>query len=174
MESSFSSFLFPANSNFFPENLFQATFKQVHTIQKLKNGEWVREHTLRDGPDTLGLVVFCLVFGFVANSFGEKGQIIRVFFGTVFDILLSITTKVVWLSGIGVCSIITGKLLTIDDLTETLSKIAVYLALTIFGLLLHQFALMPSIYFLFTRKNPYAFLFNLREAWVTAFGVCSS
>lgn len=119
-------------------------------------------------------MVFCLVFGSIANSFGEKGQIIRVFFGTVFDILLNVTTRVMWLSGIGVCSIITGKLLIIDDLAKVLSQLALFMCVTIFGMLLHQFVLMPAIYFLFIRKNPYKFLYNLREAWVTAFAVASS
>lgn len=162
--------------NFFPENIFQATFQQIHTVYvKSKNGvSMERKLTYRDGADTLGLVVFCLVFGSVANSFGEKGQIIRVFFGTVFDILLNVTTRVMWLSGIGVCSIITGKLLSIDNLAEVLSQLAVFMVFTIFGMLIHQFVLLPAIYFLFIRKNPYKFLFNLREAWVTAFAVASS
>lgn len=160
--------------NFFPENLFQATFQQAHTTFVNKNGTLTRELSYRNSPNTLGLVAFCLIFGSIANSLGEKGEVIRVFFSTVFDILLNITTKVMWLSGLGVCSIITGKLLQIGDLPEVVSQLALFMCCVIFGVFLHQLVLMPAIYFFFIRKNPYTFYLSLMDAWVTAFAVASS
>lgn len=162
--------------NFFPENLFQATFQQIHTtfVPSKDGTKLVRELAYRSSPNTLGLVVFCLIFGSIANSLGEKGEVIRVFFSTVFDILLNITTKVMWLSGLGVCSIITGKLLNIENLPEVVSQLALFMCCVILGVFLHQLVLMPAIYFFFIRKNPYTFYLSLMDAWVTAFAVASS
>lgn len=175
LENPLKKCLFLFRRNFFPENLFQATFQQIHTkFVKNKDDKFVRELAYRNSPNTLGLVAFCLIFGSIANSLGEKGEVIRVFFSTVFDILLNITTKVMWLSGIGVCSIITGKLLNIENLPEVVSQLALFMCCVILGVFLHQLVLMPAIYFFFIRKNPYKFYFSLREAWVTAFAVASS
>lgn len=166
--------------NFIPENVFQATFQQVqtvykeHKIENQTNSKLVRELIYRNSPNTLGLVVFCLIFGTIANSIGEKGDVIRVFFSAVFDILLKITTKVMWLSGIGVCSIIADKLLSINDLPEVLSQLALFVFCVVFGIFMHQLIVMPAIYYIFLRKNPYKFFFSLIDAWVTAFAVASS
>lgn len=143
-------------------------------MSKADDGTTIRQTSYRNSPNTLGLVVFCLLFGSIANSLGEKGEVIRVFFSTVFDILLNITTKVMWLSGLGVCSIITGKLLMIDNLPEVVSQLALFMCCVILGVFLHQLVLMPAIYFFFIRKNPYKFYISLMDAWVTAFAVASS
>ncbi|KAJ6635585.1 putative sodium-dependent excitatory amino acid transporter glt-6 [Pseudolycoriella hygida] len=177
-QSKFLDSFLDLGRNFFPENLFQATFQQVTTIYVNKTAnnatELTREIVYRNGPNTLGLVVFCLVFGTISNSLGEKGEIIKHFFAAVFDVLLKITTKVMWLSGLAVCSIITGKLLNISNLTEVMSQLALFMICVILGVFLHQLVMMPAIYFFFLRKNPYKFFFSLREAWVTGFAVASS
>lgn len=166
-----------------PENLFQATFQQVHTVYK-KDGvvnasgpaglHLVRQLAYRNAPNTLGLVVFCLVFGSAVNSIGAKGQVVKAFFAAVLEALLSTTSKAMWLSGVGVCSIIAGKLLVIDDLQEVMTQLAYYMLTVVGGIVVHQTAVMPLIYFLFVRQNPYRFLLSLGEPWATAFAVSSS
>lgn len=98
----------------------------------------------------------------------------KAFFSALLDALLSITTKAMWLSGIGVCSIIAGKLLVIDDLQEIMTQLAYYMLTVLSGILIHQAVVMPLIYFAFVRRNPYKFLFSLSEPWVTAFAIASS
>lgn len=134
----------------------------------------MRELAYRNAPNTLGLVVFCLVFGSAINSIGPKGQVVKAFFSALLDALLSITTKAMWLSGIGVCSIIAGKLLVIDDLQEIMTQLAYYMLTVLAGVFIHQTVVMPMIYFAFVRRNPYTFLFSLGEPWITAFAIASS
>lgn len=166
--------------NLFPENLFQATFQQAQTIfveSKSINASAAiveRQLVYRSGPNTMGLVVFCLLFGFGVNQIGERGETIKLFFSGIFEVLLSITTKFMWLSGIGVCSIIAAKMLEIEDLPEVLSQLALFMFCVILGIFVHQLVVMPAIYFIFVRKNPYTFYLNLMDPWVTAFAVCSS
>lgn len=175
----------PANAsrNLLPENLFQATFQQVHTVYKTDvlvnatnatNLHLVRQLAFRNAPNTLGLVVFCLVFGSGINSIGPKGKIVKMFFSAVLEAMLKVTSQAMWLSGFGVCSIIAGKLLIIDDLQEIMTQLAYYMLTVIVGIFVHQTIVMPLIYFAFVRKNPYTFLFSLGEPWATAFAIASS
>lgn len=133
-----------------------------------------RDSAFRAGPSTLGLVVFCILFGTVLNTIGSKGKVIKEFFEGCFEILMKLTTVVMWLSGVGMCSIITGKLLSIGNLQEILSQLAVFVVCVLLGLAFHQLVMLPLIYFFYIRKNPFAFYSNLADPWITAFGVSSS
>lgn len=167
-----------------PENLFQATFQQTYTSYVKEpiplNGtnvtsiHLIRQLAFRNSPNTLGLVVFCLVFGMAISTLGQKGQVVKSFFSAVLAAMLSITSKATWLSGPGVCSIICGKLLIIDDLQEVMTQLAYYMFTVICGLFVHQTIVLPLIYFVFIRRNPYTFLASLTEPWVMAFAVNSS
>lgn len=136
-------------------------------------------HILRDleyryGPSTLGLVTFCIVFGSVLNTIGQKGRVIKEFFEGIFEVLMKLTAVVMWLSSVGMCSIITGKLLGIANLYEILSQLAMFVFCVSLGLAFHQLVMLPALYFLYLRKNPFAFYANLVDPWITAFGVSSS
>ncbi|KAB7507851.1 Excitatory amino acid transporter [Armadillidium nasatum] len=61
--------------NIFPDNLFQASFQQVQ---------------YRSGTNTLGIIVFCLVFGTILGSMGKKGAVVVQFFSTVDAVILKI------------------------------------------------------------------------------------
>lgn len=167
----------------FPDNLFQATFQQTVTIyvpaKNVNNSldvesNLVREVTTRAGVNTIGIVIFCVAFGIILSMIGENGEVVKRFFSAIFEIMLKMTTCVIWLSGIGVSSIITAKLLSIENLLEITSQLAVFMLCVICAIFLHQLILLPAIYYFFIRKNPYKFLINLIDAWITAFAVASS
>lgn len=171
--------------NLLPENLFQSTFQQIHTVYEKRkliganstteNGtQLIRQLAYRNAPNTLGLVIFCLIFGSAINSIGPKGQIVKTFFSAILDALLKVTSQAMWLSGVGVCSIICGKLLVIEDLQEVMIQLAYYMLTVIGGLFVYQIAVLPLVYFLFVRENPYRFLLSLGEPWITAFAISSS
>lgn len=166
--------------NFFPDNLFQSFFEQVRTVYKIapnqlnKQTGLIRDLEYRHGPSTLGLVTFCIVFGSVLNTIGSKGTVIKEFFDGVFEILMKITTIVMWTSSVGMCSIITGKLLSIGNLPDILSQLAVFVLCVTLGLAFHQLVMLPTLYFIHIRKNPFTFYLSLVDPWVTAFGVSSS
>lgn len=114
------------------------------------------------------------MFGIAISTLGQKGQVVKSFFSAVLSAMLSITSKATWLSGVGVCSIICGKLLVIDDLQEVMTQLAYYMFTVLCGLFAHQTVVLPLIYLIFIRQNPYKFLFSLTEPWVMAFAVNSS
>lgn len=165
--------------NFFPENLFRAFFQHVHTVYTEKSNSSaenniVRSLAYRSGPSTLGLVIFSIMFGSILNTIGEKGKVIKEFFEGIFEILMKMTKIVMWLNGIGMCSIITGQLLAISNILEVFSHLAIFLLCVTIAIALHQLIMLPLIYFVFLRKNPFSFFTKLGEPWITSFGVSSS
>lgn len=61
-----------------------------------------------------------------------------------------------------------------EDLAEVFGKLGLYFAVVVSGIVFHGVIVLPAIYFLLTRKNPYTFLLNMGQAIATAFGTSSS
>lgn len=61
-----------------------------------------------------------------------------------------------------------------EDLAEVFGKLGLYFAVVVSGIVFHGVVVLPAIYFLLTRKNPYTFLLNMGQAIATAFGTSSS
>jgi Na+/H+-dicarboxylate symporter len=55
-----------------------------------------------------------------------------------------------------------------------LGPLSKYLAVVLAGLAIHGFIVLSAILFLFTRKNPFRFMWQMRKALMTAFGTDSS
>lgn len=134
----------------------------------------VRELTQRPGVNTMGIVVFCLTFGSLLSTMGERGEVVKVFFSTIFEITTKMIKTVVWLTGWAVASIIAAKILSIENLLEVFSQLASYILCVLLGLVFHQLVMLPVIYFIFLRKQPYTFLVKLFDPFVTAFAAASS
>lgn len=105
---------------------------------------------------------------------GERGKVMKDFFAAVFEVTSKMITTIVWLTGFAVASIIAGKLLSIDKLSEVFTQLAQFIFCVLVGLAFHQLIMLPLIYFIFLRKEPYRFLSNLIDPWITAFAASSS
>lgn len=175
--------------NIFPDNLFQASFQQVHTVyneqtvsirSNLTDGvdqqitELVRSVKYRAGTNTLGIIVFCLVFGTLLGSLGKKGAVVVDFFSVIDAVILKIVTGIMWLSPLGVASVIMSKILSVDNLGTVMSNLGLFIVTVVVGVLIWQWVFQNLLYFLFTHRNPFHFYFNLLEPWVTAFATAST
>lgn len=176
--------------NIFPDNLFQASFQQVHTVYVASEDgvsnvtaedegveevlPLVRKVEYRSGTNTLGIIVFCLVFGTILGSMGKKGAVVVEFFSTVDTVILKIVTGIMWLSPVGVASVIMSKILSMDNLGSVMSSLALFIVTVVVGVMLWQLVFQNLIYFIAIRKNPFSFYFNLLEAWVTSFATAST
>ena len=76
-------------------------------------------------------------------------------------------------SPIGICSLIAGKVASMENISDVLEKLGLYMATVITGLVIHAFIVLPLLYFIFTRRNPFKFILGMRAALLTAFGTSS-
>ena len=73
----------------------------------------------------------------------------------------------------GVCSLVASRIAGMDDILSIMGKLAFYMLTVICGLFIHSLIVLPLVFYIFTRKNPYVFMKGLREALMTAFGIAS-
>ena len=59
-----------------------------------------------------------------------------------------------------------------DPLAE-LQALGLYMATVLLGLFIHGFIVLPLIYLIIVRKNPFVFIRGIVQAMVTAFGTAS-
>jgi len=178
-----------------PPNLVQATMQ--HTTTKLikppkdcdptcideKSGDlrnvsdkltWATKQDTVDGTNTLGLIVFAIVLGTALAQLGDKGQPLLQFFTSLADAMLRITTWIIYLSPIGVFSLVAGQVLGTSSFMKVLSSLGLYFVTVMIGLAIHGGLILPVIFRLVTKKSPLTFIGNMGNALSTAFGTASS
>nr|XP_016944971.1 excitatory amino acid transporter isoform X2 [Drosophila suzukii]XP_016944972.1 excitatory amino acid transporter isoform X2 [Drosophila suzukii] len=190
--------------NVFPDNLFQASIQQAHTVylpkpsilhafnetmndtlvtgveaQRLSEDMaeevvLVRDIQYRSGTNTLGIVFFCLVFGTFLGTIGQKGQVVVDFFAAIFEVIMKMVTCVMWLTPVGISSVIAGKILSVGDLGLVMSQLMWFIVTVAIGVFIYQFVVMQAIYFVVVRRNPFKFYAGLIQAMLTAFATAST
>ncbi|XP_036917656.1 excitatory amino acid transporter 3 [Sturnira hondurensis] len=186
--------------NMFPENLVQACFQQYKTtrkevespsepgvnttqasvtavmttaVSKNKTKEYQIVGMYSDGINVLGLIIFCLVFGLVIGKMGEKGQILVDFFSALSDATMKIVQIIMCYMPFGIVFLIAGKIIEVED-WEIFRKLGMYMATVLTGLAIHSIIILPLIYFIIVRKNPFRFAMGMAQALLTALMISSS
>ncbi|XP_070598693.1 excitatory amino acid transporter 3 [Erythrolamprus reginae] len=188
--------------NMFPENLVQACFQQYKTKREElkpkspdKNGTFptdepftaimptetsqnkTKEYKIvgmySDGINVLGLIVFCLVFGIVIGKMGEKGKALVDFFNALNDATMYIVQIIMWYMPLGILFLIAGKIIEVED-WEIFRKLGLYMATVLSGLAIHSVVILPLIYLIIVRKNPYKFAMGMAQALLAALMISSS
>nr|XP_020474457.1 excitatory amino acid transporter 1-like isoform X4 [Monopterus albus] len=186
--------------NMFPPNLVQACTQQFKTkygkrsyhvsvtvndtLFNSTNGtqevmEITREEVIPlpgqvNGVNALGLVVFSMCFGLIIGNMKEQGQLLRDFFDSLNEAIMHLVAIIMWYAPIGILFLIAGKIVEMDDLTQMGGQLGMYTITVIIGLLIHAVLILPTLYFVITRQNPFIFIAGLVQALVTALGTSSS
>ncbi|XP_051907822.1 excitatory amino acid transporter 1-like [Hippocampus zosterae] len=188
--------------NMFPPNLVQACTQQfktkygkrvIHvsvsvvvndTLFNATNGteevtELTREEVIPvpgqvNGVNALGLVVFSMCFGLIIGNMKEHGQLLRDFFDSLNEAIMQLVALIMWYAPIGILFLIAGKIVEMDDLTQMGGQLGMYTITVIIGLMIHAILILPTLYFVITRQNPFIFIAGLLQALVTALGTSSS
>lgn len=71
------------------------------------------------------------------------------------------------------CSLVASRIAAMGDVLGAIGKLGLYIVTTLCGLFFHALVLLPLIFFVITRKNPYRFLKGASDALITAFGIAS-
>ncbi|KAM4589679.1 neutral amino acid transporter B(0) [Fundulus diaphanus] len=172
--------------NIFPSNLVSAAFRSYVTSYRsvIKNNtqanslnltvEMVPKGTEQEGMNILGLVVFAIVFGVALRKLGEEGEILIKFFNSFNEATMILVSWIMWYAPLGIMFLVAGKIVEMDDVAKLFASLGKYIACCMIGHAIHGLLVLPGIYFIITRKNPYTFLWGIFTALATAFGTSSS
>ncbi|XP_022704675.1 excitatory amino acid transporter 3-like isoform X2 [Varroa jacobsoni] len=166
--------------NAFPPNIIEACINQFSTIViEPENAtgsmyDWDFKTVKDSGTNVLGLIVFCIALGTIIGRMGESGKPLLDFFTALSDAMMLITKVVVWLSPVGVMFLVMSKVIEMKDFSIVAGQVGMYTLTVILGLLLHGFIVLPAIYMLIMRQEPFTFLLDMLQAITTAFGTASS
>ncbi|XP_061452756.1 neutral amino acid transporter B(0) [Rhineura floridana] len=181
--------------NIFPSNLVSAAFRSYATSYKLviikKNltdevggvsenitGDEsitkVPTGTEVEGMNILGLVVFAIVFGIALRKLGPEGENLIKFFNSFNEATMVLVSWIMWYAPVGIMFLVAGKIVEMEDVVVLFTSLGKYICCCLVGHAIHGLLVLPVIYFIFTRKNPYRFLWGIFTALATAFGTSSS
>ncbi|XP_031162913.1 excitatory amino acid transporter 4 isoform X2 [Sander lucioperca] len=145
----------------------------LHTIQETVE-ETVPVSGSSSGVNALGLVVFSMCFGLVIGNMKQQGQPLRDFFDCLNEAIMRLVSIIIWYAPVGILFLIAGKIVEMKNLAEVGGQLGMYTVSVIVGLLIHGLIVLPLLYFLVTRRNPYSFIGGLLQALITALGTSSS
>ncbi|XP_004597097.2 neutral amino acid transporter B(0) [Ochotona princeps] len=164
--------------NIFPSNLVSAAFRSYssycdvqdfnETMGKMPEGCEV------EGMNILGLVVFAIIFGVALRKLGPEGELLISFFNSFNDATMVLVSWIMWYAPLGILFLVASKIAEMDDVMLLFTSLGKYILCCLLGHAIHGLLVLPLIYFLFTRKNPYRFLWGIMMPLATAFGTSSS
>uniref|UniRef100_A0A3Q2NVV0 Amino acid transporter n=1 Tax=Fundulus heteroclitus TaxID=8078 RepID=A0A3Q2NVV0_FUNHE len=182
--------------NMFPPNLVEACFsefKSRHNLLFLSFKPYIciinscfcclLQETVEEivpvtsssaGVNALGLVVFSMCFGLVIGNMKEQGQALKQFFDCLNEAIMRLVAIIIWYAPVGIMFLIAGKIVEMKNLAEVGGQLGMYTISVIVGLLIHGLFVLPLLYFLVTKRNPYSFIGGLLQALITALGTSSS
>lgn len=169
--------------NAFPENLVEACVEQGYTSYEKKNvtiGEeppkeiTKRNWSRRTGTNSLGLIVFCVVFGGALGTLGQPVEILKQFFAALDVVIMKIVFLVMWMTPVGVMSLLCARILAVKSIVTLFQQMALLVATVLSGLAVELFVVECLLYFLVTRKNPFRFLGELAYVGLCAFVTAAS
>ncbi|XP_051531346.1 excitatory amino acid transporter 1-like isoform X2 [Myxocyprinus asiaticus] len=145
----------------------------LQTVQKTLE-EVVPVSGSSNGVNALGLVVFSMCFGLVIGNMKQQGQALRDFFDCLNEAIMRLVAIIIWYAPVGILFLIAGKIVEMKDLAQVGGQLGMYTVSVIVGLLIHGLFVLPLLFFVVTKKNPYTFTAGLLQALITAFGTSSS
>ncbi|PKS12277.1 hypothetical protein jhhlp_001577 [Lomentospora prolificans] len=118
----------------------------------------------------LAVLIMSIIVGYLID--GPTSAIYKV----VVEVEGIITKIITWLikaAPVGVFFLILPNLFKLN-LADIGQNLGILMGCSLSSMGIHIFIVLPIIFFLFTRKNPYAYWFKCSPAWITAWGTASS
>lgn len=100
----------------------------------------------------------------------SPGRLLQVFNSCVSKIVV----WVLWVSPVGVASLIAAAMIRACDLLQTVIALGMWVCTVLVGLAIFGALLLPFLLWILTRHNPWMFLRKFSRALVLAFGTSSS
>ncbi len=127
--------------------------------------------------ELLPLIVFSLVFAGVLTTMGARTAELRSMIEQVNDALITFVLLLMQLAPLGIFCLVAarfGKAQTDGKFVEVISQTGWYSLTVLTGLAIHAVIVLPLICWLFARKNPFRYIYDMSQALLTAFSTASS
>ncbi|MCA9296594.1 MAG: cation:dicarboxylase symporter family transporter, partial [Phycisphaerales bacterium] len=111
---------------------------------------------------TLGIIIFALALGLALAGGGDATRPAIRGFEALFEGIMRLVMWVIWVTPLGVFCLMTYTVGHIG-LKALGGPLLLYIATVLLGLLIHGAIVLPLILFLFTRKNPFRFMYQMRR-----------
>uniref|UniRef100_A0A0X3P4B3 Amino acid transporter n=1 Tax=Schistocephalus solidus TaxID=70667 RepID=A0A0X3P4B3_SCHSO len=162
--------------NLIPENIVQMTIFQVATEYTLDNStdppSKVRNQVLHHTTDMIGVLFVSIVFGLAARVAGDRSKPFLDFFSSVADVVLVLIRWFLVLTPIGVCFMIAGAIMPVDDIQGTFAGLGFFILCVVVGCVINSIVTF-LLFLVFTRRNPFKFFRYCVKAWIVAFATTS-
>ena len=125
----------------------------------------------------LPLILFSIIFAGMLTTMGRRVHAITEMIVQVNEALLSFILLLMKLAPIGIFCLVTarfGAAQAEGNLLEVLRQTGAYFVTVVAGLAVHAFVTLPLILWLFTKRHPFRFMYQMSQALLTAFSTASS
>ncbi|KAI6177804.1 Amino acid transporter [Aphelenchoides bicaudatus] len=153
----------------------QTTYQIQTTLSNNENVEAIvkKQVDYVDGMNILGVILFCICFGVVISSLGEKAKAVVDLFVVLEAAIMKLIEIFMWFAPVGIVSLIAGNMAELNDLSSAFKLLIKYMCTIFLGLGVHCFVTIPVLYVVLTRKNPIKLAKGMTQAVVTTFGTSS-
>ena len=119
------------------------------------------------------VIVFAALFGVASLYLQPREQeVLQNFFNALSEAMLKIAAWIILLTPIGVFSLI--SYVVAEQGVTTILELWNYALIVVLTILFHGAVVLPLFLYLFTKRNPYTYLLQIREASIMAFSTASS
>ncbi|KAL2264428.1 hypothetical protein VTK26DRAFT_3315 [Humicola hyalothermophila] len=117
----------------------------------------------------LAVLVTSVVVGYLLKPTSPLLKVVK----EIEDIITAVITWLIKVAPIGVFFLIMPNLFRLK-IAEIGQNLGILIASALAGMGFHLFVVIPLIFYLILRKNPYVYWFASSSAWITAWGTASS
>uniref|UniRef100_A0A8C5JF51 Amino acid transporter n=1 Tax=Junco hyemalis TaxID=40217 RepID=A0A8C5JF51_JUNHY len=112
--------------------------------------------------------------GLLLGKMGERGAPLVNVCQCLNEAVMKIVSMAVWYFPFGIVFLIAGKILEMEDPSVIGQKLGLYVITVVSGLAVHGIILLPLLFVLITKKNPFAFIQGILQALLIALATSSS
>jgi len=125
----------------------------------------------------LPLIVFSILFAGMLTTMGPRVATLTSMIEQINDALMSFILLLMKVAPLGIFCLVAarfGEAQAEGKFLEVLGQTGMFVFTVLGGLAIHAFIILPLIFWSFTRKNPFRFMYHMTQALLTAFSTAST
>ncbi|QDS93061.1 Proton glutamate symport protein [Roseimaritima multifibrata] len=127
--------------------------------------------------ELLPIIMFAIIFAGMLTTMGNRVSTLTACIVQINDALLQFVMLLMKIAPLGIFCLVAarfGEAQLAGQFAQEIKQIGWYFGAVIAGLAIHAGLVLPLIYWIVTRKNPYRYMLDLSQALLTAFSTASS